>query len=663
MTMGYDRRVTARAATMTILALLLVAGIATASTKRLPTFVREWGSLGAGNGQFNNPFGIGVDLFGNVYVADGLNDRIQKFSPDGTFLLAWGSTGAGNGEFNGPFDVAVDVFGNVYVADASNSRIQKFTTAGVYVTQWATNSPLGVAVDAAGNVYATDTGNHQVRVFSGTGTPLLTFGSNGTNDGEFSNPYGIAVGSAGNIWVVDGGNNRVQMFTSSGTFVAKWGSFGGDDGQFIGPFYVAVDRAGNVYVTDQNLRIQKFSALGEFRGSIGNPGSGSFTVSGVEASPLGAIYVSEQGDDRILQFNHARMVVGLGNGGGGWGEDLATTPAHGALSWRQVSWNAYNTANGETRPAFCDVDGDGKDELVLGLGNGGDGWLEIKDDADNGFAPLAWIRVNWSGYNGANGETWPACGDVDGDGRDEIVVGLGNGGAGWLRAFDDATTGYAPLPGTPVAGGWMRVPFANYNTANGAVHPAVGNLDGDARDEIVFGLGSGSGGWVHIRDDQAAGFVNLPGTPAANGWLRLGWTAYETENGETWPAIGDLDVVSGTGELVLGLGNGGDGWLRVFQGAAGGFAPAPGAPGGGGWVQINWSAYNGAVGASYPAVGDVDGDGKGELIIGLATYTASGGWIEILDDLLSGLAHRTWARVAWNAYNAANGLTRPAVSH
>lgn len=42
----------------------------------------KWGSRGAGDGQFYNPYGIAVDVGGNVYVADAGNHRIQKFGPN-----------------------------------------------------------------------------------------------------------------------------------------------------------------------------------------------------------------------------------------------------------------------------------------------------------------------------------------------------------------------------------------------------------------------------------------------------------------------------------------------------------------------------------------------------------------------------------------------------
>ena len=48
------------------------------------------GIEGPGDGQFNRPVGVTVDASGNVYVADGLNHRIQKFDSDGTLLAIWG---------------------------------------------------------------------------------------------------------------------------------------------------------------------------------------------------------------------------------------------------------------------------------------------------------------------------------------------------------------------------------------------------------------------------------------------------------------------------------------------------------------------------------------------------------------------------------------------
>ena len=46
------------------------------------------------------PYGVATDGSGNVYVADGKNDRLQKFDASGTFLTAWGIAGSDYGEFD-----------------------------------------------------------------------------------------------------------------------------------------------------------------------------------------------------------------------------------------------------------------------------------------------------------------------------------------------------------------------------------------------------------------------------------------------------------------------------------------------------------------------------------------------------------------------------------
>jgi DNA-binding beta-propeller fold protein YncE len=59
-------------------------------------------------------------------VADAATSRITEFSLTGSLIAQWGSEGAGNGQFRGPRGLTMDAAGNLYVADAGNNRIQKF---------------------------------------------------------------------------------------------------------------------------------------------------------------------------------------------------------------------------------------------------------------------------------------------------------------------------------------------------------------------------------------------------------------------------------------------------------------------------------------------------------------------------------------------------------
>lgn len=370
---------------------------------------------------------------------------------------------------------------------------------------------------------------------------------------------------------------------------------------------------------------------------------------------------SEAGSDPFDQNSAPkRILVGLGSAGGGYAEQVSGFAPFANQQWPKIDWTKYNQAVGETRPALCDLDGDGNKELVLGMGSypTSGGWLEIFDDATTGYAHLKWVRVPWGGYNQANGETYPACGDLDGDGRDELVIGLGPSGKGYLYLLDDALTGYVPLPGTPNGVGWLRVSWSDYSKGPGATHPAVGDMDGDGLAEIAIGLGEGGEGWVQLRDDASAGMGGLAGTPAANGWARVDWSQYNQSSGISWPAICDLDG-DNLGELVLGLDQGSSGWLQVLDSP--GFTGASGTPAAGGWVHSGFPGYYAEQGVTFPACGDLDGDGRDELVIGLDSYPQDGGRIEVVEDLIDNLQHKFWIRVNWNRYNQNDGSTRPAV--
>ena len=52
--------------------------------------IKEFGSLGSNFGEFDRPSGIASDPDNNIFVADTLNHRIQKFSPDGEFIIQFG---------------------------------------------------------------------------------------------------------------------------------------------------------------------------------------------------------------------------------------------------------------------------------------------------------------------------------------------------------------------------------------------------------------------------------------------------------------------------------------------------------------------------------------------------------------------------------------------
>lgn len=89
--------------------------------------VLEFGEWGVEDGEVRAPQGIAVDGLGAIYVSDTLNNRIQKFSPDGAFLTSFGGFGSGVGELFHPMGIAVNEKGEVWVVEEGNHRIQKFS--------------------------------------------------------------------------------------------------------------------------------------------------------------------------------------------------------------------------------------------------------------------------------------------------------------------------------------------------------------------------------------------------------------------------------------------------------------------------------------------------------------------------------------------------------
>ncbi|CAF3459398.1 unnamed protein product [Rotaria socialis] len=87
------------------------------------------GRYGNSSAQLFYPEGITLDTYGNLYIADCQNHRIQMFCPNAIFgitIAGTGQPGNSSHELSYPGDVAFDSELNLYVTDTFNSRIQKF---------------------------------------------------------------------------------------------------------------------------------------------------------------------------------------------------------------------------------------------------------------------------------------------------------------------------------------------------------------------------------------------------------------------------------------------------------------------------------------------------------------------------------------------------------
>lgn len=255
------------------------------------------------------PRGVAVDGAGNIYIADTNNSRIRRVDAiTGVITTVAGSGSGGYGGDNGPatkawisipFGVALDSFGNVYIADTYNSRIRKVnaitgvitTVAGSYGYGYVGDNgpaitaslamPSGVTVDASGNIYIADTNNSRIRKVDAITGVITSVAGNGTNgysgdngaatSAAMYNPSGVSITIGGDLYIADTNNHRIRKVDASNgliTTIAGNGVNGsaGDynpatEANMSFPASVAFDSAGNVYIADMsNNRIRKIVA-------------------------------------------------------------------------------------------------------------------------------------------------------------------------------------------------------------------------------------------------------------------------------------------------------------------------------------------------------------------------------------------------------------------
>jgi sugar lactone lactonase YvrE len=290
-----------------------------------PNFLAHTGNNGGVSARsLFYPYEVALDAQGNLYVADYNNSRVLEydaplssgmaasrvFGQGGNFTTALPNNGGVSANsLSGPTALALDSHGNLYVADGGNNRVLEYdtplstdTTADRVFGQPDFNqrkfnngglgsasldNPDGVALDAHGNLYVADLANQRVLEYD---VPLSSgmaasrvfgqpdFGHSDSNQGGLGakslfEPGGLALDGWGNLYVADYGNHRVlEYYTPLVTGMAAsrvFGQpdFGHNDGNHGGlsanslsfPAGVALDAQANLYVADQgNSRVLEY---------------------------------------------------------------------------------------------------------------------------------------------------------------------------------------------------------------------------------------------------------------------------------------------------------------------------------------------------------------------------------------------------------------------
>ena len=202
----------------------------------------------ATSASISGPTGVAVDVAGNIYIVDNNNERVRRvsggiistFAGNGNILASGDGSGPATAAGMDPYDVAVDKLQNVYIADRVNNRIRKISPDGRSITTVAgtgfpgysgdggpatsaeISGPTCVAFDNAGNMYICDRDNAVLRrvtpqglitTIAGSGVGNPSTGDGGPALAAQLDPWRVAFDSLGNIYVDDASNDRIRLLT------------------------------------------------------------------------------------------------------------------------------------------------------------------------------------------------------------------------------------------------------------------------------------------------------------------------------------------------------------------------------------------------------------------------------------------------------------------
>lgn len=261
--------------------------------------------------------------------------------------------------------------------------------------------------------------------------------------------------------------------------------------------------------------------------------------------------------------------------------------------------------------------------MVTGPGAGLEPRVKVFD------APTQIERSSFLAFDPAvTGGVRVASGDVNRDGIPDVLAVTGPGSEAQVRLFDGTLLAGTPVP---VASG---TPYPGYS---GGLFVAVGDLTGDGRADVVIAPDAGS---LPAFPGVAPPLLAIDGSNGA--LLGAGWAYEPTFIGGVRVALSDVDG-DGRADLVTTPGPGRPVEVKVLSGASGA-------------LLRNYLALEATFsGGAFVAAGDVDGDGRAEVVIG----AGSGGLVRVFDSTADGPAPAP--RTEFSPYPAFTGAVHVAL--
>lgn len=266
------------------------------------------GTAGSGPAELSRPRGIFVDRNDYLYVADNLNNRIQRWGINDT--VATTVAGSANGTsgwtanlLNSPTFIQVDSSLNMYIMDMWNLRVLQWlsgasggsTIAGTGVqgsTSSSFNQAFTMFVDTSNSkTYLADLINNRIMIwpfFANTSSSII----------PLTGLVGVVVDSTGNIFATSNSANTVTRFPSgstSGTVIISTG--------LTYPWSLRFDTYGNLYIADDSA-----GTIVMFCAGFTSNSTGIVVASGLN-QPLDMafdsnmnMYICEYGNNRIVKL-------------------------------------------------------------------------------------------------------------------------------------------------------------------------------------------------------------------------------------------------------------------------------------------------------------------------------------------------------------------------
>jgi uncharacterized protein YkwD len=270
-------------------------------------------------------------------------------------------------------------------------------------------------------------------------------------------------------------------------------------------------------------------------------------------------------------FQPAQHLYAVGTKGG----TAAQVVAYDSTTGRVVmSVQPFGACTMGVHVATGDLNGDGYDDLIVSAGAGGGPEVEVYD-GKTGNLTRVFYAFDPHFLGGVN----IATGDVDGDGKADIIVGAGAGGGPEVEAFSGADN-------------HVLYAFYAYDPHfTGGVSVAAGDIKGNGYADIVTGAGAGGG--PHVRAFDGKSLQEFRSFFAYDPRFNVGVNV----------AVGDVDG-DGKADIITGPGAGGGPAVEVFSGADNHLENA---------FYAFSSSFRGGVSV---ATADVTGTGKLDLILG-----------------------------------------------